>query len=467
MAEAKLEISGNTDQAQKELDKLVNKVAGLTEKMRQMKEGSKAAAKESTNSFDGMAMSVGRMAAGFVSVGAAAAAVTAELREQQRIQDKIAQTQIRAAGTQAQFLRNLGIASPGERGAALSGIGDISKATGVKQSDLFSAASVAMSARGDRSVTQALGAVGMAARVAPESPNELSAVAGGLLDIGTLTGTNDWRANLGKLVATGQQARVTSLESVSRNLVPGAIGLKGFGATDTQALAAVSTLTQAMKDPEGAMSGTAGIALGQQLEKFLPNVGTFQERLSQVQASDSLRKRFMSRSSFEKKAIVPVRELLTGGSETAKLYAQNLAGMPTGEGAGATADEFLSGLMQPDIQKTADKERRLGAIVEGTELKRIGAADASTIRRQTMEQLSASGASWLHRGIAGFEFMVGPESMAANTAVRNLDAQRAAVKRFGSGSDADAQVIAKLTEMIDAIKQGNSLKGVNVDAHTE
>ncbi len=68
MAEAKLDIAGNTDEAQKAVDKLTKKVAELSEAMRTMKGQAKEQHHESHGWMQEQVLDIGRMAIGYLTV---------------------------------------------------------------------------------------------------------------------------------------------------------------------------------------------------------------------------------------------------------------------------------------------------------------------------------------------------------------------------------------------------------------
>ncbi len=68
MSEAKLDITGSTEVAQKEVDKLTKKVAGLTEQMRQMKNQSKENHDETHGWLQEQVHDIGKMALSYLAV---------------------------------------------------------------------------------------------------------------------------------------------------------------------------------------------------------------------------------------------------------------------------------------------------------------------------------------------------------------------------------------------------------------
>jgi len=358
---------------------------------------------------------VGKLIGSYVTVNTIQGLITSELQDQLRVSKEILGLQNQTAAPQGDFLRNLGVVSAEERKAAVARIGQISKATGVSQSTIYSAGAMALSAAGDLSTYEALNAVEMAARIAPDAPAELSTTAGGLLDLAAVTGTGDARKNAGFMLRIGTQARITSMKDIAENLVPAAKSIMGFGATPEQAAALATTLSTAMKDTTGAQSGTAGIALARQLEEFLPTQDTYtydargrrrldrrgtglktlEERIRYMQEHPELLDQFMRQGSWEAKAEVPSRMLLTRGTTEAKLFAERVGGF--GGDLGAETDAFLRGMGQEPLQQMADLTRRGTNVSEIMKLEDERRAARAAIFEAVDKYQEARGVPWIDR----------------------------------------------------------------------
>jgi hypothetical protein len=489
MAEVKLDFTGDSRAAQAELDKLTRKIAGLTEQMRKMRDDGSRGAKEQASSFDKMGSSLATVAMRYVSVGAAAAAITAELRDQMQLQRELARFQETAAGSQIKLLRNLGVVSAQERAKVLAEITEISRRTGVTEQNLFLAASNAVSAKGGLSNLQALQSVEMAARVAPEDVGELTGVAGGLLDTSSLTGTADARRNLAFMVALQEQSRVTNIRGIATQTVPGAIGVKGFGGTSEEAAALVATLSNAMKDQGGEKSKTAAIALAQQLEAQLPAEDTFafdakgrrkmaapgtglastEERIRRLQEDGELRERFLATATLDmKEAIVPMRDLLTKGSPTSQLFQQNIAKLNAGTPP-EKADELIAGIQGIPVQQLADLQRRSVAGPQRAMLANIPGGAQGAAYGAVDTALEQSGHGWMSRSFERFLMSLRPAltgKTPAEVGIERLESLQYARLEETEEGRAQLKVLREQLEVLkglQALSQGKK----NVDAHVE
>ena len=464
------EFTSDGKQLLKTIQDSQKEIERLTNENRNLRDISKRASKEAADGLKSVkegAMS----AADATDLLNEGLALTSDLLKQvAERQDKVAGTQRSAADAQRAFLRNLGNVSESTRQSAITQIAAIGERTGVRQSMLFDAASTAMSARGATDPVEALRAVEMAARVAPESVGEMSSFAGALLDAKSLTKQKDMEANLGFLVGMQGQARVTTLGQVAQNLVPGAIGVQGYGGTPAEAGALVTTLTQAMKDATGATSSTAAIQLAKQLEEFKATAkieGGTDDRIRALQQNESLRTQFLEKASFDAKAGIPVRELLTPGTETAKLFEQNIGGIPSGRAAVDEARRFLAGINAPDLQRAAAFERRSEQEIENLQIDDFRSGDASRIRRRVDSLLVESGAHapsmpWTLGWVGGRDPL--------DTAEQLLRGRSGNIRMFG-GEDYQTAAAAKMDALIEEIRglrQDAALRNLsNHGAHIE
>lgn len=383
------------------LQKMEKRNEALVEQLKKVKKESKEGGDAAKSATADWASSVLNVASGYLSINAALQLGNKLLQDQADLQDKVAESQKSAADQQIKFLRNLGNVSQAERESAIGEISQISKRTGVSETQLYTASSSAMSARGGLSIKEALSAVEQAATLAPEDTGENTAIASGLLDLASLTKSADAKRNAGLLVAMQQQARNVNLQSVAKNLVPGAISLSSYGASVNEAVAATTSMTQAMKDPEGAISSTAMIALAEQAKDITP--GGFGEDIAKLKSDPAIRDRFLAKASFEKKAAAHIKNFLTAGSETSNLYEQYKGNLPTAENSGDVADQLVGGIKSQPLQQVASADRAMAAAAERARIGDIDSASYSSIRKRVDELAQSAGVNYAARLMLGVQ----------------------------------------------------------------
>lgn len=487
----------------KALEAMTRKMQALREEARRLKDESKRSsesAKEggdiASNALMGMTKKIGPAIAGYVSLQAAARLYAKEIENINERQDKAADAQTKAADAQIKLLRNLGRVSEEEQKKFISGLKTVAKETGQSEATIYSAASSAVSAQGGFSRDAVIQSTKQAARFVREDAGEMSTAAGGLLDIGKLTKSENAKQNLGFMIAMGEKSRVESPELMAKNLVPGMIGAAGYGGTPQEAAALVDALSVASADKVGAQSKTGAIALAQQLDEFLPEhtryrwdergrkhptakgtgLTTTADRIAKIQSDPKLLERFLgSGATFEKDMLEPVKQLLTGGSETAKLYGDIKEKFPGGKELETIADEFVAGIDRDPLQQAAQANRKRGSVAENLRAGDLVSGNSSMARKRTDELLSASGASGIERFAAARAFEMsamtgfGTSEQVSFNALKNransIEAGKGG-KLFGSSSPEEA--IDALKGILSEMQELNRKQaGTNINAHTE
>lgn len=168
------------------------------------------------------------------------------------------------------------------------------------------------SAKGTATNEEAIQATIAAFKLNPGDLESGRTLAARALDVRQATGSTDFMANLGFINNMGQNARVTSMAQVGKNLVPGVAGVMTSGDTAEQAAEFVTTLNSLMQDAEGAMTRTAAVSLSSQLKEFLPDAGSTHERLRMLQNDPAQAAKFLEGASFERAAAPFIEQLVTG-----------------------------------------------------------------------------------------------------------------------------------------------------------
>lgn len=373
---------------QKENEKLKQGFADLA------KESAKAE-KQTTTWSDKATAGMGNMVAGVFSLAAALKVASAEYQHLIDRQNKAAKTVITTSNARQGFQRNLGDVSQDERAWWDKTIMGIASRTKQLPANVYQAAGEASASQGNLTREQLARNVELGFRVAPESAQEAQALAGGLGDLASLTGSGDSMVNLGMMLAAGKQARVSNLRQVAQNLVPGAIGVQGFGGTDAEAMALATTLTNLSKDTTGAASKTAAIAFAEQADKILGAAGSPLEHIRAMQNDPSKAKKFMEKASLPMEYKIPIQQLITKGSAADQLFTSNLGGYGDQAGMAASAERYVNAVTADPMNRVATVDRSLESAEQQTQLRDTGAAMDSVIRSRVNNVLRATGDTWL------------------------------------------------------------------------
>ncbi len=451
MADISLNWSSDDRQVQKAFQRQQRQIAKLETALKKTSRSSVNLTKQQTNVASSAVGAATRMIATYASVNTAIRFVNASLQAQIDLHNKAEGVVVDTASAQIKFLRNLGDVSSEERSKALTTIREISKETGVKQSAIFLAASTAVSARGALSVQESLAAVRQAARIAPEDVGESTAIAGGILDVSTLTGIEDAKKNLGFLLAIGETARIVSPKDVSENVIRAALGVAATGDTPEFSTALVSTLTQAVKDPTGRISGTGAIQLARKLRDFLPEEDVFERdsrdrrvlktkgtglasteaRLRAVQESPDLTERFLALPGFEEKLKGAIERLIKKEDGLDKLLSETTVRIGDPKFGAEKAERIIAGIEAVPLQSAAAFSRGVSSSLDAFFADAVNLSDAAVARR-TREKAS--------------------EILEFNPLVRFLQVKSQDI-RTGLGADALADVETTLGKDVAALER--------------
>lgn len=443
---------------------------------------------EKTNKpANGLVQSALQAASGYLSVAAALGLVNAALSDKIALEKASSDKQQEMANKQREALINLGTATKQERSEILGGLAGISKRTGVKQGDLMAALPGLTSAQGALSTPQMMSALEMAARVAPHNAETMGELALGLENTASLTGSKDMQENMGFQLGIGRGTQIKNLGDINKYLIRGAIGVKGFGGSATDAAAIVSTLTSTMKDTEGRLSQTAGISLAQQLAEFMPEKDRFTtdergrkkleargtgltdtaSRIAAMQSDANLRDQFMAKASFEHQAFIPIQQMLTGGTEGAGILESRKKDIQLGAAAKATAADFMATVENEPMQQGAASVRKGESVVEEMLLNNEDAARKDRARNLMVNALWASGEYLPGRLESRLMFEASgrdPEE----SAIAQLERRRGRVKGWSGESKREVDTIAGIDEVIAELKKISSQqRNRNPELHAE
>lgn len=411
----------------KALNQQLSGILKNQEALIKMGDASKRSGQQAKSGFEDAAKSALSFASGLGIVTTATGAVQLAVGQLRREFENLKQAQADAAKTQTDTAGALGNASfalgkdPTLDVAGLEReLGAISQESGVKIRDLATAAADVLSARGDKSAADALGALRAAAKLAPDQPGNLPVFAASALDISKGTGQTPEQA-LGQLLTVGTASRVTNLKGLAENVAPALIGLTKFGDTTTDAGALVAAVSQGVVDPTGAVSRTSATSLAAQLEEFLPGAGSTAARIATLQGDEKLRAKFLEKASFEKQFIPTARGLLSGDPNTPERlsYAAAQQSILSGPAAQAQMQAMLGQINSLPAVRNALLQQGLAASQERLQGLDIIGAEGSISRKGLQDVLKASGASDIAQRIEGLKFEL-ESGGGTNNAVGNL-----------------------------------------------
>lgn len=483
------------------IKRMLKEIETLKQKLKETQDESKKGSQQQKSAFDSAIASLGKMAAGWLSVQTAIQVATASYQDYLNVQRESASETISTADAQIKFFRNLGNVSREESKKIQEQIRAIASSVGQPVKNVYAVATEAISAQGNLSRKQMFANVAMGLRLAPESVSEATALAGTLGDVASLTGNADPLANAGLMLALGEQTRIANMQQIGKNVIPAAIGVKETlrGTSANDAMALVTTLTSVMKDREGALSGTASVQLAQQLDSFFGadakvsgpkdkegallkklGDGTLLEQMAKLRADPKAMAAFLSKSSFEAKAKPFVEQLLTKDSAAAMLFEQNRAKVPTGDAARAQAAGFFANIAGAPEQQLAGAERAFVAAESQLQLGNESGSRASVVYEGMQKALRSSGRSLPARISDQINWHVDRAMGAApeDIAIRSLQNQANYLRRGFVGNAnqpaADKNVEMQAQKLDALIAELRGLRGdqkngkkKNIDQHTE
>lgn len=262
-------------------------------------------------------LSIGSMAASYLSLQNAAALFNKELQRRIDLEKQTSDKNISVAASQAQVRKMIGNVSTNEFQGFLGQVQNIQAESGfaeISQMNMAAAAVLSATGSNQKTTTEILAAV---APVFRDAPDQLATFAGAVADVMNVTKTDAKSAAALALAGTAN-ARIESLGGFSNVAQAVGAGRTLLGDTpDQQAgeqiMALFGTMSRFSKDKEGGATRTAVVTFLQKLEQFGGQGGVL-ERLASVQeqlATGKLKERELL-EGFEKTSFGTVRDLFRG-----------------------------------------------------------------------------------------------------------------------------------------------------------
>jgi len=233
-------------------------------------------------------------------------------------------------------------------------------------------------------------------------------------------------------MAIGEMARVTDIAKISETVAPAITAGVMRGSKAREAGALWAAITGGAADPTGRRSMTGYIGLVEQLAAFLPEKTTYKwvedkfaggmrreierkgtglrsgrERIMALQRDPMLREQFLGQATFEKRTSGTIEQILSGKGKAAEAYATYLQRIPGIEQGEEIYKTKLKQIRAGPLQKTAEFDRSMSALVEKLETADTAGARAAVIRERLIPALRTTGMGWAASKLAGMEFEVG------------------------------------------------------------
>jgi predicted nucleic acid-binding Zn-ribbon protein len=228
--------------------------------------------------LNSITQSLAALVTGSLSVGAIVSQIRAAMEEAKALREEQNRKQMDVGEAQGETLKMLGAVETPEAEKFLSSVQQVGEDTKFKDmTQLYLAAADTLSATaGDQEMTLAI--LKQAAPLFKNRPDQISEFAGAVADLATIQGAKsdeEIKGVISTVLSTTGQARITSLsgfKEIARGIA-GAVVSDTSGEKDraiAEAGAVAAAIGGAIKDPNGAMTGTATSGLASQLERLLP-----------------------------------------------------------------------------------------------------------------------------------------------------------------------------------------------------
>ncbi len=450
----------------------------------QSKQEMDRAGESGQKAFGPMALGMTRQLIGALGItgGVAGAIQVVRMEYQQLIetQREAGLMNMTVAEAQETALMNLGATSVRERDKFLGAVQTMASDLRVSEAEVYRRATPALSARGAKPVYgpgSVMDAVEASFGFARGDSSAGIAAAGAALDISAVTGATA-EQSLGFLQTVGKQARVEDPREQAVNLPPAMKAAMDTGATPQEAGALFAAFTQGMTDPTGRRSGTSAISFVVQLrdrfekelddaaklfaegkmspERYKAIQGKAAEwenlgltaRITELQNDPVARDVFLKNTSWERKAQIPVEQLLAGGA-TFQDYASFRDELPPVAQASGLFRARESVRRGAGPQRIEDFRRELQGIRERAGSGNEDASTKSAIRDEFWPTLSSAGVGWAAQTNIrlGMGWDPGPSEY-ARVAGDFAESRRMAAQRGEPGAQRQMEILQELAESL-------------------
>jgi hypothetical protein len=268
MATIAFDVTAETKAMVTKIQQLEGQVGRLQQRMR---DGGTAGATSFGKAADSVTRLIGTMVGVAGVTGAVMQIVSSVkqayrqmLEEHQKFVNKTKET----SGSMAAYLYNAQMSGflGGDKGALDKFAKEVAGGAGIELKDAYAILTEAVSAAGDATPEAVKSAAILAGRAQRIGLGPGAELAGGALDVRSITGMDDATKNMAFLASVGAASRATTLQS-QLQLLPGMQALRLSGDTAEQAGELAAALNIAMKDAEGSKTKTALVNMATRLER--------------------------------------------------------------------------------------------------------------------------------------------------------------------------------------------------------
>ena len=420
---------------------------------------------------------IGRMAAGWLTIGTAIRVARMELETLKERQTGALAANVLMGPLAQEAIFNLGNIDPDNPVTAADlnkKLTEIASRTGVPKNILTAASGRALSSKGPLKIEEAMNALEKAAEFAPLSTAEqLASIAYSVGNLMNNLSLQKPEQALGYLTSVGKTSNVASTDDLVQYVLPNiaSMVMAGYSARGAQAMLSAEGAMRG--DKVGRISSTAGVQLVKFLRDRYPEIAP-EEAEAKIRSSEyefnkffeggmyrsakhvdrltgrvSYRPQKMEGVTFDAKADQPMREYLSpkdtplqrayreayrvavAPEQSEPLYHEKIASQKTN-----------SAFRMSRISQQVDADDELRKL-EDTESARAG------VMHKVIEKMNSAGMGWTQRQIASAQFWARMNVFqeTANDAARKvLDAQIVEVEQFSAQTEANARLAKALRD---------------------
>lgn len=432
MGAIKFQIEIEDEKAQRAMLRMVAKQG-------RMQDGFRKTAKEADATFgDAAVAKLLKYGAGFVGIRMAMAQLRREYENLLNIQKKSADAQISLASARRDIIRNMAGATEDQRVGVEGFVKTLARRARVSETTTAGAFAEAISAGGGITHLEDIKrSMSVAVPYMSDRPGNIPLMVGAIGDIGKVRrDPRDALANLGMMSLTGTLGRVVNPQLQAANIPRALTTAVTFGATPEQGGALFAALSSGANDPQGALTAQAEMGLTRSLEREMPRVGDFNQRLQAMRARSPRRiEKFLNEKMVGVRGTMrgAIRDILTNpNSPTWKYYEEFLPQFGDAAKLHEIGANQLRALSAGQTQALAETKRAFTSMEEQVLLTDLAGAEGSVSREGLGNVLRASGVSDIatKMRLIGFEATTGFGKKSSAARAADILEERAQVLEY-------------------------------------
>ena len=419
-----LTFTGDSNDAQAAIAKIERKFAEMENRAVQFGKKAKAAGDDGFESFLKMGQSVTGITSTLDLASKGVALLANEYKALIALQDKSAEANSTFGATFTKLALNAGAGADvnKEKLRVLM----LSTEAGVSPDKLTTIMSIAQAAKGGLSDEVVNNTIIEASKLSKHSPDDMGKLVGLSLDIQKANPKVNPRQALAFSLNSAAEARVDDAAEYSKNVMPAALAISQLDKTGIEfPAAAAGAFTQGKGDTTGRTSRTAILAMHFQLEKALPHLKSFEDRVNYAQDNPEFTKAFFegtthkgkhlppmdmqvvgpngetfsfsgNKASFETPSLPWAKLLLTKGSTVDDNLRRIHKTVPSMDNSEASFNARAKGMAEDPNMMVADTRNAINVQKELNYLNNTEAAKESVARRDVFDLLASEGFGSFH-----------------------------------------------------------------------